>query len=43
VSNGHKLVVAFVLITCESGKERSIIEELEKLDTVKEARYYGFF
>ncbi len=32
-----KLVVAFVMITCESGKERSIIEELEKLDTVKEA------
>lgn len=32
-----KLVVFFVLLTCESGKERSIIEELERLDTVKEA------
>lgn len=31
-----KLVVAFVLLTCESGKESSIIEELERLDTVKE-------
>ncbi len=31
------MVVAFVLLTCESGKQRSIIEELERLDTVKEA------
>ena len=31
-----KLVVTFILLTCESGKQRSIIEELERLDTVKE-------
>jgi len=30
------LVVTFILLTCESGKQRSIIEELERLDTVKE-------
>lgn len=33
-----KLVVAFILITCESGKEISIIEELESFDKVKEVQ-----
>lgn len=33
------MVVFFVLLTCESGKERSIIEELERLDSVKEANW----